>query len=257
MSNEELATVKFTPGDVKVKMGNYLFAQCYKLMDLTLPTLMDRISDCMFFSSKMQYLFILNGVTEIGDYGLQQSSMSMIVIPSSVTSFGITALSPYLNTIYFCGTQAQLNAISIGFGNQPLLAGKTIYYVADVQSVKILDNQKVDVQGKTVHMAVDGSNTYTLELTFSQDEIIMDPRNIEWFCVAPDTPTNSIKSIESASSAGDIVELNTASTLVGNAYTVSLKIKALKSGNARIAGHVKKKIHLLQWPLIMITCILS
>lgn len=136
MSNNALTTVKFTPGEITVTMGNNLFAQCWKLMDLTLPTLMDRISDYMFFSSKMNYLFIPNGVTEIGGYGLRQSSMVMIVIPSSVTRIGMTALSYNLQKVYFCGTQAQWNAIQKA-GNQPFLSGKTIYYIADIQSVKI------------------------------------------------------------------------------------------------------------------------
>lgn len=93
MSNKALKTVKFTPGDIKVTVGNYLFAQCYALNDLTLPTLMDKISDYMFFSSKMYYLYIPNGVESIGDYAFQQSNIATLVIPNTVNSIGMTRVA--------------------------------------------------------------------------------------------------------------------------------------------------------------------
>lgn len=154
--------------------------------------------------------------------------MVMIVIPSSVTRIGMTALSYNLQKVYFCGTQAQWNAIRKA-GNQPFLSGKTIYYVADIQIVKILNKQGADVQGTTVQMEVGDCNTYSLELTFSQGEQITNPNDIEWFCVVRDTPTNSIKSFEAAASAGDVVAPNVVSKIVNNAYDVSLKVSSLKN----------------------------
>ena len=87
MSNEALTTVKFTPGDITVTIGNSLFAHCYALKDLTLPTLMDKISEYMFFSSKMYYLYIPNGVQSIETYAFQQSFIATLVIPNSVKLF--------------------------------------------------------------------------------------------------------------------------------------------------------------------------
>lgn len=189
MSNNAMKTVKFTPGDITVTIGSSLFAQCYALNDLTLPTLMDKISDDMFFSSKMYYLYIPNGVQSIGDRAFQQSNIVTLVIPNIVNCIGMTALSYNLQTIYFCGTEAQWNSIPKG-GNDPFLQGKTIYYVADVSSVKILNNQNADVQGKTVQMEIGDINIYKLELTYTEGQKLIDPRNVEWFCVAPNTPFN-------------------------------------------------------------------
>ena len=151
----------------------------------------------------------------------------------------MTALSYNLQYIYFCGTEAQWNAIPKG-GNAAFLQGKTIYYVADVSSVKILNDKNADVQGKTVQMGIGDINIFKLELTYTEGQKLIDPRNIEWFCVAPNTPKDSIKSIESAASAGDVVGLNLITTQVDNAYSVSLNVSAIKNGNARIIGHVKK-----------------
>lgn len=52
-SNTGLTTAKFTPGDVMVKIGDSLFAECYSLMNLTLPTLMDCVSKQMFYNLRI------------------------------------------------------------------------------------------------------------------------------------------------------------------------------------------------------------
>lgn len=106
--NTDLTTVKFTPGDITVKIGDSLFTQCYALTDLTLPTLMDRVSAQMFFNSRLTYLFIPNGVTSIGDGAFQRTYITTLVIPSTITEIGLQALGPNSNFqyIYFCGTQS-------------------------------------------------------------------------------------------------------------------------------------------------------
>lgn len=171
------------------------------------------------------------------------STVTTLVIPNSVTEIGMNALGPNANLqdIYFCGTSSHWSSIDMGI-NSNYIAGKTIHFVADVESMKILNEKGENIEGTTIEMNISELHTYSIQLTYSnQGEALLDSRYVEWFCVVPNTPTNDINAIESAKDAGDIVELSLSTEKGDDAsYSVSLNAKALKSGNAKIIGYVKK-----------------
>ncbi len=87
-SCEKMSRVRFMPGTGKVTIGDNLFSQCWRLVDVTLPQTSDRISAGMFQScSLLPALYIPATVTEIGE--------------NPFTSCG------NLGVIYFGGSEAQ------------------------------------------------------------------------------------------------------------------------------------------------------
>ncbi len=91
MSCSEMVSVRFMPGSGSVELGAGLFAQCWKLMSVTLPQMADCISDDMFSSCTLLFeLYIPASVKSIGE--------------NPFTSCGIKA-------IYFGGTEAEWNKL--------------------------------------------------------------------------------------------------------------------------------------------------
>lgn len=90
---QSLLQVRFMPGEQKVSLGDGLFMECWRLLNVTLPLEADTISPDMFLSCKgLTYLYIPKGI-EIGRGG---------------------AGSPFkgcgLRTIDFGGTEQEWNA---------------------------------------------------------------------------------------------------------------------------------------------------
>jgi hypothetical protein len=70
-----------------------------------------------FPAGKTDTSFVIpNGITGIEDFAFNDSALESITIPSSVNSIGKTAFDTcfYLNTINFCGTREQWDAIEKG-----------------------------------------------------------------------------------------------------------------------------------------------
>ncbi len=70
-----------------------------------------------FPAGKTDTSFVIpNGITGIEDFAFSDSALESITIPSSVNSIGETAFDTcfFLNTINFCGTRKQWNAIEKG-----------------------------------------------------------------------------------------------------------------------------------------------
>lgn len=203
---------------------------------------MDKISYQKFYNCRIPYLFIPHGTTAICQMAFQRSSITALVIPNSITNIGMLALGPDNNIqdIYFCDTQEQWNSIPKN-GNENFIAGKTIHYILDVTAVKILNTKGENIVGSSIQIEKDETHKFDIQLTFTnQGETLLDSRSVEWFCVVPNTPTNDINAVDTAVDAGDVIELTLITTNAAKSYSVALNVKALKSGNARIVGHVKK-----------------
>lgn len=122
----------FAPGSKQVKLGDNLFTQCYYLLNVTLPTNIDRIREGMFQDCLMLAgVEIPQGAESIEASAFAScSSMSVVIIPDSVTTIGIAAFSncPLLTDIYFTGTEAQWNSISKMGDTASAVAKAAIHY---------------------------------------------------------------------------------------------------------------------------------
>ena len=104
-------------GTYTIKQGTLTIADdaffcCYNLTSVTIP---DR-------------------VTSIGDSAFSEcTSLTSITIPDSVTSIGSHAFygCSSLSTVYYGGTKAQWNAISVGNSNDPLLNAEIKYILSN------------------------------------------------------------------------------------------------------------------------------
>lgn len=113
MSCENLSRVRFMPGTGKVTIGDNLFSQCWRLIDVTLPQTSDCISAGMFQSC---------------------SSLPMLYIPATVTEIGENPFTScrYLQIIYFGGSKEQWNKITTPYLNASLQStGTKIEYNAE------------------------------------------------------------------------------------------------------------------------------
>lgn len=79
-------------------------------------------------------IFIPHGMRAICSIAFKKSSIAALLIPSSVERIEMLALGPdtRMQDIYFCGTQAQWDAI--GKTNNNIIADKTVHYVAGLRA---------------------------------------------------------------------------------------------------------------------------
>lgn len=122
----------FAPGSKQVKLGDNLFTRCYYLLNVTLPTNIDRIGEGMFQDCLMLAgVEIPQGAESIEASAFAScSGMSVVIIPDSVTTIGSAAFSncPLLMDIYFTGTEAQWNSIGKIGDTASAVAKAAIHY---------------------------------------------------------------------------------------------------------------------------------
>lgn len=113
MSCDEMTRVRFMPGNETVTLGDGLFAQCWKLTNVTLPQTADCISNDMFAScTLLPELYIPASVKEIGD--------------NPFTSCHC------LKYIYFGGSEAEWDSIASVYLKASLMStGTTVIFNAE------------------------------------------------------------------------------------------------------------------------------
>ena len=98
----------------------------------TIPDSVTTIGGCAFdYCTSLTSVTIPDSVTTIGDYAFHScSSLTSVTIPDSVTTIGNAAFSSCdsLADVYYVGTKAQKNAISIGYNNTPLTSATWHYF---------------------------------------------------------------------------------------------------------------------------------
>ncbi len=120
-----------TIGDSVTTIGDWAFYYCEALTSITLPDSITTIGYGVFSGcSNLTGITIPDGVTAIdGSVFYECRSLTSITIPDSVTTIGYSAFSHCdgLTDVYYAGTEAQWNNISIDRENEALL-NATIHY---------------------------------------------------------------------------------------------------------------------------------
>ena len=163
--NGELVTELVIPDSV-TWIGNYAFRYCSSLASITIPDSVTRIGNRAFqYCTSLTSITIPDSVTKIGDYAFYGcTSLTSVTIPDSVTWIGdyvfygceslesvtlpvsVTMIYGYafescysLNDVYYAGTQAQKEQITIG-SNNSYLTDATWHYETALVCDHVFDN---------------------------------------------------------------------------------------------------------------------
>ena len=110
--------------DSVTTIGDYAFRDCDSLTSITIPDSVTTIGDSAFYDcTSLTSVTIGDSVTTIGDSAFRDcDSLTSVTIGDSITTIGGYAFSgcDSLTDVYYSGTQAQWDQISVGSGNTPL-----------------------------------------------------------------------------------------------------------------------------------------
>ena len=184
ISNGEVTITKYVGSDTAVvipstiegypitSIGDRAFYVCNSLTTVTIPNSVTSIGDYAFgWCSSLTSVTIPNSVTSIGEGAFYMcSSLTSVTIPNSVTSIGASAFydCSSLTDVYYSGTEAQWNSITIGDYNDPL-NNATIHYATE----NSCDNFEYEISNSEV----------TITKYIGSDTAVVIPSTIEGYPV--------------------------------------------------------------------------
>ena len=139
---EDLISATFAPSDKQVALGDNLFSECFYLMSVTLPKYANQMGAGMFMNCRrLSGVEIPKGVEIIGENTFASClGFTTVIIPDSVTDIGRSAFQgTALKNIYFAGTEAQWNSISISPDMKNIISNavKHYNYTTDIATAKV------------------------------------------------------------------------------------------------------------------------
>lgn len=127
--HEQITTIVISDGVTSISDSSFGF--CSSLTNVVLPETLEIIGTNAFQDcTSLKSVVVPNSVSSIGYWAFGEcKSLTDIVIGNGVTSIGHSAFRNCsgLTDVYYTGTQAQWNAITIDFDNAPLTSA-TIHY---------------------------------------------------------------------------------------------------------------------------------
>ena len=130
--------------DSVISIGDSAFYGCDGLTNLVIPDSVTSIGDGAFaYCTGLTSVTIPDSITSIGDSAFKASGLTSVTIPSSVTSIaeGAFRKCDSLKDVYYTGSKAQWDRISVGDDNEPLESAAIHYNFgrAAVKSVSVSD----------------------------------------------------------------------------------------------------------------------
>ena len=129
--SESIGLTSITIPTSVTSIGNSAFEKCSSLTSIIIPANVTSIGTGSFsYCSSLTNMTIPSGLTSISNTTFSFcSGLTSVTIPSSVTSIGTYAFfGTGLNDIYYSGTQAQWNSVTIGSDNERL-TGATLHCI--------------------------------------------------------------------------------------------------------------------------------
>ncbi|MCI8874237.1 MAG: leucine-rich repeat domain-containing protein, partial [Lachnospiraceae bacterium] len=151
-----MISATFAPGSQQVKLGNQMFMECQRLMNITLPQSIDGMGEGMFMNCMtLAEVEIPQGVNSIDIGAFASSGLYTILIPNSVTMIGSAAFADCpLSEIYFTGTETEWNNNVRKIGDTLQVVQKTNVTcnyspteITDENTVVTLSQKKYDYDG--------------------------------------------------------------------------------------------------------------
>ncbi len=124
------AIKSYTIGSSVTTIGDGAFSECSKLTSITIGSSVTTIGVDAFWCSSLTNITIPDSVNTIGDWAFSDCRrLTSITIPDSVTTIGEGAFfgCTSLKTVYYTGTKAQWNKISIASDNTRLTDATIVY----------------------------------------------------------------------------------------------------------------------------------
>ncbi|MBQ8603331.1 MAG: leucine-rich repeat protein [Oscillospiraceae bacterium] len=122
---------EITLPETVTSIGFNAFGACNNLKTVNLPSSLEELGAQAFWGfSQIESIVIPDGITEIKDMTFQLcETLKEITIPASVMTIGNAAFdgAASLTDVYYTGTEAQWNSMSIGSSNESL-TNATIHY---------------------------------------------------------------------------------------------------------------------------------
>ena len=222
-------------GNIK-EIGYAAFRDCLELADVTVSGNDVSISTEAFSWSGIERL-TMKGVTTIGDYAfLNNCCLEELTISEGVSAIGEGTFlgCGSLTDVYYAGTQAQWNQISIGSDNE-CLTNATIHYNSKValasESVSLnntdilLNSSTVEPESFVLGGCVSGNNYIMLSIADYSNGFILTTDNLYYIdqLVADESGTISTSFIPKSN------DKRTTTLLIGD-FGNGVQIKILKAG---------------------------
>lgn len=140
--SECTSLVSATFGTNLKSIGAYAFNKCTALKTFNIPDSVESIADYAFYKCPVQNLELGKSLTTIGSYTFSECKLVNVTMYNKVEVIGANAFAKQngktndkISHVYYYGSEADWNSISIGNSNEPLTGAQWHYLGAPVEPV--------------------------------------------------------------------------------------------------------------------------